>query len=266
MRAKATLPAFGKREELFGRQGARIDPTARRRRAPAVRVSTPLQSHADHATSILVASVDAIRRTLGDSITVDAVELACAKTYQRTADRERYLAARMLLRHALTQKVGGRVSPMDWKYVEGPYGKPMMAAGLPALEFSISHSGGYVAVGVSTKAPIGIDIECIDTDERMGVIYDVLTEVERHRLVKSPADQQWARFIRIWTAKEACSKALGLGLSLDFQRMEVQFDPIRVRLLDRPISATNFEVAATTVARDGRSYSLSVARIVDNGL
>lgn len=262
MRAQATLPAFGKREELFGRQGARVDPTARRRRA-AVRVSTPLQSYADDATSILVASVDAIRRTLGGEIALDAVELACAKTYQRTADRQRYLAARMLLRHALTQKVGGCVSPMDWKYVEGPYGKPMMAAGLPALEFSISHSGSCVAVGVSTKAPIGIDIECIDPDERAGVIYDVLTEVERDRLLMSPADQQWARFIRIWTAKEACSKALGLGLSLDFQRMEVQFDPVRVRLLDRPVGTTSFDVAATTIGRDGRAYSLSVARIVD---
>jgi len=264
MRAPETLPAFGKRDEPFDRQSGRVDPTARRRRAPAVRVGAPdLQSHADDATSILVASVDAIRRTLGDDVTLDAVEMACAKTYQRPVDRERYLAARMLLRHALTKKVGGRVLPKDWKYIEGPYGKPMMAAGLPALEFSVSHSGSCVAVGVSTKAPIGIDIECIDPDERAGVIYDVLTDVERDRLLKSPADQQWARFIRIWTAKEACSKALGLGLSLDFQRMEVQFDPVRVRLLDRPVNATNFKVAATTVARDGRSYSPSVARIVD---
>jgi 4'-phosphopantetheinyl transferase len=210
-----------------------------------------------------MASVSAVQRTLGNGVTLDAIEMACAETYRQTADRDRYLAARMLLRHALSKVAGGQIAPKDWKYREGPYGKPMMAAGLPPLEFNVSHSGNCVAVGVSTKEPIGIDIECLDPDRRSGIVYEVLSESERDRLKKCAADQQWTEFVRIWTAKEACSKALGLGLSLDFQTMEVQMDPLRVRLLDQPASApTAFDVASTTVSRNGRAYALTVAKIV----
>jgi len=268
MQAPTSSLAFAKRDypvgRVVGRQGPRPHPTAHRRRILGSRLSIPQPDlQAEGTTSILVASVGAVQRTLRDNAAPDAVEMACAETYRQPADRERYLAARVLLRHALSKAVGGSVAPADWKYREGPFGKPMMAAGLPPLEFNVSHSGCCVAVGVSMKAPIGIDLECIDPEQRSRVIYDVLTEFERDRIQKLPADQQWAKFIRIWTVKEACSKALGLGLSLDFERMEVQFDPLRVRLLDCPVSATNFEVATTTIARNGRPYSLSIARIVD---
>ena len=219
----------------------------------------------ESTTSIMVASVSAIRRELGISATLDAVELACAETYRQSADRDRYLAARMLLRHALTKVSGGKVAPRDWRYTEGPFGKPTMAPGFPALEFNVSHSESCVAVGISTKGSIGVDIECFDPTRRAGVVYEVLTEFERDRVQKLPSDQQWPDFVRIWTAKEACSKALGLGLSLDFQTMEVQLDPVKVRLIDRPASvASVFDVASTTFARDGKTYVLSVARVTDS--
>jgi hypothetical protein len=49
--------------------------------------------------------------------------------------------------------------------------------------------------------------------------------------------------------------------------MEVQMDPLRVRLLDRPASAGEaFDVASTTISRNGRAYSLTVARIVDSSV
>ena len=267
MQAQTSSPAsadIGLSARRAARQGLRLHPTMHRRRASESRISVPQPDlPAEGATSILVASVGAVQRTLRHSAAPDAVEMACAETYRQPADRERYLAARMLLRHALSKAVGGSVAATDWRYQEGPFGKPMMAAGLPPLEFSVSHSGSCVAVGVNLKAPIGVDLECIDPAQGPGVIYDVLTEPERDRIQKYPADQQEAEFIRVWTVKEACSKALGLGLSLYFERMEVQFDSLRVRLLDRPVSATSFEVATTTLARNGRRYSLSTARIVD---
>jgi 4'-phosphopantetheinyl transferase len=224
-------------------------------------------AHLESTTSIMVATVSAVRRELGISATLDAVEMACAETYRQTADRERYLAARTLLRHALSKAAGGQVAPKDWKYREGPFGKPAMAPGLPTLEFNVSHSGSCVAVAISPSEPIGIDIECLAPDRRTGIVYEVLTESERDRLKKRSADEQWTEFVRIWTAKEACAKALGLGLSLDFQTIEVQMDPLRVRLLDRPAGApAAFDIASTTLSRSGRDYSLSVARIVTGAM
>jgi phosphopantetheine--protein transferase-like protein len=268
MRAQATSLPFGNKGFPATRSvGARVVSTARRRTLEPRNRLAWRGAQLESTTSIMVTSVSAVRRELGISATLDAVEMACAETYRQTADRERYLAARTLLRHALSKTAGGQIAPKDWRYTEGRHGKPMMAAGLPALEFNVSHSENCVAVAISSKEPIGIDIECLDPDRRTGIVYEILTEVERDRLRKLTADEQWGQFVRIWTAKEACSKALGLGLSLDFQVMEVQMNPLRVRLLDRPASAPAvFDLASTTVSKNGRAYSLSVARILDGAL
>jgi 4'-phosphopantetheinyl transferase len=264
MRPQAISLPFGNKGYPAVRPvNARVHSTARRRTLEPRNRLAWRGAQLESTTSIIVASVSAVRRELGISATLDAVEMACAETYRQAADRERYLAARTLLRHALAKVSDGQVAPRDWKYTEGPYGKPMMAPGLPSLEFNVSHSESCVAIGVSTKGSIGIDIECLDPVRRTGIVYEVLTEAERDRLQKLSADRQWSAFVRIWTAKEACSKALGLGLSLDFQTMDVQMDPLRVRLIDRSASAASvFDVASTTLARNGKTYALSVARVV----
>jgi len=265
MRTSATSLLFGNKGFPLDRSvHARVVSAERRRTLEPRNRLAWRGAHFESTTSILVASVSAVRRELGISATLDAVEMACAETYRQPADRERYLAARTLLRHALSKMAGGQTAPRDWRYVEGPYGKPTMAAGLPDLQFNVSHSENCVAVAISSKEPIGVDIECLNPERRSGIVYEVLSESERHRLRKCSAERQWAEFVRIWTAKEACAKALGLGLSLDFQTMEVQMDPLRVRLFDSPSNAPiAFDVASTTVSRSGRAYALTVARIVD---
>jgi phosphopantetheine--protein transferase-like protein len=249
---------------MFRAERPRPGPTRRRSRSldPRGRIGWP-DFHLDSTTSVMVASVSAVERTLSHSATLGAVELACAQSWRQLSDRERYIAGRTLLRHALSKAVGGKIAPSDWDYCEGQYGKPMIAAGLPALEFNVSHSGGCVAVAVSMKGPVGIDIECLDPERPPGIVYDVLTDGERDRLKKCPAERQQAEFIRIWTVKEACAKALGLGLSLEFDRMEVWLDPLRVRLLDRIARTPEpFDVASTTITNTGRNYALTVARLI----
>jgi hypothetical protein len=48
--------------------------------------------------------------------------------------------------------------------------------------------------------------------------------------------------------------------------VEVQADPFRVRLLDRPPNAPAFDAASTTLARNGKAYVLCVARIIEGSL
>ena len=146
------------------------------------------------------------------------------------------------LRHTLSKAVGNEIAPAEWRYRDGPNGKPMLAAGFPAIEFNISHSDGCVAVAVSKDGPVGIDLECVASDLRSEIVEDVLTAAERDGLLQLSAEEKWRRFMRIWTAKEACAKALGLGLGLDFRRMEVAFDPLRVRMLG-DLGPARFEVA-----------------------
>ena len=138
----------------------------------------------------------------------------------------------------------------------------MLAAGFPAIEFNISHSDGCVAVAVSMDGPVGIDLECVAADLRSEIVEDVLTAAERDRLLQLSADEKWRRFMRIWTAKEACAKALGLGLGLDFRRIEVGFDPLHVNAPAKS-GLGDFEVAMRDLSRNGRPYCLAVARVTD---
>ncbi len=268
LEARAPFPssAFAESETSVGRTSqsvARALPPLRRRPGLKSRTGTVPAGEAETPTSIFFASVEAVRRSLGTSVTLDAVEMACAETYRRPADRERYYAARMLLRHALSKAVGGNIAPAEWRYREGPHGKPMMAEGFPQLEFNVSHSENCVAVGVSLRDPIGVDIECLRPPESLGIIREVLTEGEEIRMRNCPPSQQWTHFVRLWTAKEACTKALGLGLSLDFATIDVHLDPLRVRLLEAPAGvSTEFDIASTTVTKSGVPYCLTTARLI----
>jgi phosphopantetheinyl transferase len=213
-------------------------------------------------TTILFASLAAVHRTFGTTEILAPEELAHAETFRQPADRARYRAARMLLRHALSKAVDGAIAPVEWRYRAGPNGKPMLAAGFPAIAFNISHSDGCVAVAVSRDGPVGIDLECVAPDLRSSIVEDVLTRAERDSLSRLPAEAQWHRFMRIWTAKEACAKALGLGLGVDFRRMEVRFDPLRVSA-PADSGLGGFEVAMRDLSRNGRPYFLAVARVTD---
>jgi 4'-phosphopantetheinyl transferase len=211
-------------------------------------------------TTILFASLAAVHRVLGTSAILAPEELARASALRQPADRARYRAARMLLRHALSKAADDEIAPAEWRYREGPHGKPVLAAGFPAIEFNVSHSDGCVAVAVSKHGPVGIDLECTAADLRSDIVEDVLTPAERGRLAQLSADERWRHFMLIWTAKEACAKALGIGLGLDFRRMDVGLEPLRVRMLGDSGPA-RFEVATRDLARNGRPYCLAVARL-----
>lgn len=187
-------------------------------------------------------------------------ETARAERLRRAADRDRFLAARALLRHALSRAVEGRVAPAQWRYGAEPNRKPAMASGLPPLEFNLSHTDDCIAVAVSAAGPVGVDVEHLARIEHGDIARRVLSERERARLDRVPSDRRRAAFLRIWTVKEACAKALGLGLSLDFRRLEVALDPVRVHVADGLLAGTrSFDVATRTLERDGRAYALSVA-------
>ena len=158
----------------------------RRRLPPRSRASAPRAAESEAPTAVHFGSVDAVRRTLGEAALLNSVERACGETYRRPADRERYFAGRILLRHALSKAVEGRIAPAGWRYREGPCGKPMVAEGLPELQFNISHAGTCVAVAVGKSAPVGIDIECARPDHPVGIVDEVLSEGERARLTARP--------------------------------------------------------------------------------
>lgn len=66
-------------------------------------------------------------------------------------------AARQLLFLLLAKTFGSRAS--DWKIGKRASGAPVMESAGETIEVSLSHSGSWVAAGISRGATIGVDIE-----------------------------------------------------------------------------------------------------------
>jgi 4'-phosphopantetheinyl transferase len=189
-------------------------------------------------------------------------ENAQAQLLKKEGDRVRFLAARSVLRHALTEAVSGEIPIEAWDYVEGTNGKPLMAPHLPPLEFNISHAADCVAVAVSTSGPVGVDVESTLPDERLEIVGDILGVGEREHLSHLPENRQRETFLKFWTLKEACAKALGLGAMLDFRELEVLFNPLSVVAKKGLLGLDEtLDVETSETLIDQVFYRISIARI-----
>lgn len=96
----------------------------------------------------------------------------------------------------------------------GPRGKPYLVD-RPDIQFNLSYSRDRFAVAVARATAIGIDVEYLrgieDADALAALHY---SPAERRALAAQPVGsaEHDRIFLSIWTRKEACLKALGLGL------------------------------------------------------
>ena len=192
---------------------------------------------------------------------LDGADHAQIAKYRLAADADRSRAGRVLLRHALSD-VCRELAPADWQFDTGPEGKPRLVAGLPQLEFNLSHAGDRVAVAVSGGRPVGVDIEFIDANSSAGVVPDVLSKAEEARLKGMAEDERQEMFIRLWTLKEAGAKALGAGVGIDFSVLATGLDPVQLTCANSDLGeGVRFDVETKDVSAEGGRYILSVAVI-----
>ncbi len=103
------------------------------------------------------------------------------------------------------------------------HGRPLVLD-RPALRVSIAHSGEFVACAVSERC-IGVDVERADRPEADDALAArVCAPAERRRLEYMPPAPRTRALIRLWARKEALAKALGLGLALPFDQLDVRHD------------------------------------------
>ncbi|KAJ7276181.1 hypothetical protein B0H12DRAFT_1005311 [Mycena haematopus] len=167
---------------------------------------------------------------------LDPESSARIKKFYRREDACRTLIGRFLPRMLLHAR---GVALADMKFAITEAGKPFIASqGVdPSIAYNVSHDNGLIAMVSSpnTHNPpaftVGIDVMKVRIPGResftsfVETMGDQLTALER-RLISSAADkaQGLERFYWMWTAKEAYTKALGLGLGFDFSRVE--FNPV----------------------------------------
>jgi len=140
-------------------------------------------------------------------------------------DRRDFAAAHALLRRQLSMHAD--VPPAAWTFEVAPDGKPHLSRACvgAGLDFNLSHTRGLVACAVGRGADIGLDVESIDrnVDGRdIGARYFSPGEVAL--LDACDATARPARFIELWTLKEAYIKAIGRGLGHPLDSFGFAFD------------------------------------------
>ena len=163
---------------------------------------------------------------------MNSTERAQQQRFRFADDRLRYLVTRALLRTVLSTYAP--VAPADWEFTLNEYGRPGISArhGLSNLSFNISHTKGLIALAVSRRFEVGIDVE--NTALRpapLEVAGQTFAPTEVADLDSMAPDLQHERFFTYWTLKESYVKARGMGLSLPLDRFSFSFPlPRRIHL------------------------------------
>lgn len=140
--------------------------------------------------------------------------------------RRRFVVGRGLLRRLLARYTG--IGPRDLAFAYGGAGKPALAAavGRSDLRFNVSHSQGVALYGLMRGRRIGVDVEVlrhlVDLRE---VARWCCSEREVAILEGLPPERRHEAFYCAWTRKEAFLKALGTGLSVAPNRVDVTLLP-----------------------------------------
>ncbi|MFG2547718.1 4'-phosphopantetheinyl transferase family protein [Streptomyces sp. NPDC048594] len=128
--------------------------------------------------------------------------------------RSRFGASRIALKTAAAAVLRTDPEALDLSYTLG--GKPYLR-GLGHLDVSLAHAGDLIAVGVSGTGRIGVDLEPTRRRVPVGLLMDhICTAAEKRELARLERARRAAAVLRLWTLKEAYTKALGQGLRLGF--------------------------------------------------
>jgi 4'-phosphopantetheinyl transferase len=149
-----------------------------------------------------------------------------AGRFRFEADRNRYIAA-----HGALRILGERISGIPagrQHYSANPYGKPRLTQ-QPDLQCSISHSANLSVVGWSRGPAIGLDLEVLrPIPDASSLMRHYFAPQESAALAELPSNTP--HFLSVWVRKEACLKAIGLGLHIDPASFECGIDMKRLSL------------------------------------
>jgi 4'-phosphopantetheinyl transferase len=145
--------------------------------------------------------------------TLSRTEIDRARRFAFERDRRRYLAAHCALRARLAASTG--LPAQALQFVEGPHGKPRLQDA-PGCAFNLAHSEDLALIGIGTDGTeIGVDVEVLRTiDDAEPLAQRLFTPGEYLSWTALPQPARRAGFLRLWTRKEACLKAVGAGLSI----------------------------------------------------
>lgn len=178
------------------------------------------------------------------------------RRFLRSADQDRYLTAhvgvRLLLGGYLDVPPRSLRFGRDCKHCGGDHGKPALRGFGTSLDFSLTHSGDWVAIAVAA-APVGVDVQEIEERTDIAAMSRMaLSPSERDWLNGQPPERTRIGFFGYWARKEALLKATGHGLAIPMAKITLSPPDEPARLvqwaasapLDSPVQLRDLTVAA----------------------
>jgi 4'-phosphopantetheinyl transferase len=158
----------------------------------------------------------------------------------RDPARGAFLRRRALSRRIVAARLG--VAPQSVEIGHAPSGAPRVLAPSSSLKISVSGRADFCAVAMA-ESPIGVDIE---PSRAIEPPWSLLHPNERNILETLTGEARADAFPRLWTAKEAYLKALGLGFARDPTKIAIGLD----------FSILDEEAAPTILTRGWRRFVL----------
>ncbi|MEW1818816.1 4'-phosphopantetheinyl transferase family protein [Streptomyces diastaticus] len=180
---------------------------------------------------------------------------------QNAVARYRFVTSRMLVKHTAAAVLDSDPAALELAYRIG--GRPFLR-GFDQLDVSLSHTGDLLVVAVSRTGRIGVDAEPVDREIPFGVLgRRMCTPAEAAPLAGLTPERQARGLLRLWTLKEAYTKALGQGMRLGFTEFGFGDDGAPVTADGSPAPGGDWTFSTHPVL-DGR-YLVSTA-CQDTGL
>lgn len=174
-------------------------------------------------TNVWAIPLAASERYYADAMALlNEAERARAVKFHHCSDKLRWVVGRACIKQVLASHL--HVSPAQLRFSLATNGKPELSSQVasPDFRFSLSHSGDWAIVGLTTGAEIGVDIERVrDFDDMNAVAQRVFSGNELLSLETTTGREFLTAFFLAWTRKEALIKATGEGLGANLQSIEV---------------------------------------------
>lgn len=160
-------------------------------------------------------------------------ERARAERYGSERLAQRYTRGRAALRWILAQRLG--TPPEQVPIERDERGRPQLA-GRTQFDFNVSNTRNIALVGLvdSPGMRIGVDVESEDRAlNHVGLARKFLTAREQAAIASRDVAARRRAVLRLWTCKEAMSKATGHALSAPLRALDVELEP-SLRLAEGP--------------------------------
>ncbi|RMH66216.1 MAG: 4'-phosphopantetheinyl transferase superfamily protein [Calditrichaeota bacterium] len=192
--------------------------------------------------------LDAVKDLSGYRAALNSEEKERAGRFYFEKDRRAYIITRGFIKARLSAMIDKPADRITFGYTEK--GKPYLPG--HTVFFNVSHSGGLALAGMTTLAPLGVDVERFRPDmagEKIAQRFFSQREVAAFN--KLLPIEKTTGFFNAWTRKEAFIKAVGLGLSMPLSAFDVTLKPgMPARLLavrHAPYKATDWHLKALPV-------------------